>query len=112
MLVIWLKKTDYDTKITKIEKKLTDHNHEKHITTPEFNKLAAENFAGRLAQANLTIKTDFNSKLSSLNRKIVSNKTKHLLIGNELKKLKAFDSIYFCGKNHFEDDGTQNWLVF
>ena len=34
-------KTDYDTKITEIKKKLTDHNHDKYITTPEFNTLAA-----------------------------------------------------------------------
>ena len=31
------KKTDYNTKITEIEKKLPDHNHDKCITTPEFN---------------------------------------------------------------------------
>ena len=48
----------------------------------------------------------------SLNRKIVLNKTKHLLIQNQLKKLETFDSIYFRGKSHFEDDGTQNYLVF
>ena len=30
-----------------------------------------------------------------------SNKTKHLLKMN-----------YKCGKSHFEDDGTQNYLVF
>ena len=33
-------KTDYDTKVTEIEKKLTDHNHEKYITTPAFNAVA------------------------------------------------------------------------
>ena len=27
-------KTDYNTKITEIERKLTDHNHDKYITTP------------------------------------------------------------------------------
>ena len=32
-----VKKTDYNTKITEIEKKLTDHNHDKYITTSEFN---------------------------------------------------------------------------
>ena len=57
-------------------------------------------------------KTDFDAKLSSLNRKITSNKTKHLLIENELRKLKTFDSIYFCGKSHFKGDGAQIWLVF
>ena len=89
-----------------------DHNHDKAITTPEFNTLAADVFNGKLPQANLVTKTDFDNKLSSLNRKITSNKTKHLLIENELKKLKTFDSIYFRGKSHFEKDGTQNYLVF
>ena len=32
-----VKKTNYNAKITEIEKKLTDHNHHKYITTPEFN---------------------------------------------------------------------------
>ena len=31
---ILVKKSNYDTKISKIEKKLTDHNHDKYITTP------------------------------------------------------------------------------
>ena len=29
-----------------------------------------------------------------------------------MKKLKTFDSSYFIGKNLFEEDGTQNYLVF
>ena len=62
-----VKKTDYNTKITEIEKKLTDHNHDKYITTPEFNTLADDVFHARLAQANLITKTDFNTKLPSLN---------------------------------------------
>ena len=41
MLVIQLKKANYDTKISELEKKLTDHNNEKYVTTPEFNILAA-----------------------------------------------------------------------
>ena len=52
-------------------------------------------------------KTDIDAKLSSLNRKITANKSKHLLVQNELKKLKTFDSIYFSSKSHFEEDGTQ-----
>ena len=35
-----------------------------------------------------------------------------MLVENELKKLKTFDSSYFIGKIHFEQDGTQNYLVF
>ena len=57
-------------------------------------------------------KTDFDAKLSGLNRKITKNKTDHLLVQNELNKLKTFDSGYFIGKSHFEEDGTQNYLVF
>ena len=51
------KKTDYDTKISELEEKLTDHNHEKYITTPEINTLAASVFNARLAQANLITET-------------------------------------------------------
>ena len=57
-------------------------------------------------------KTDFDAKLSSLNRKVTSNKSKHLLVENDFKKLETFDSSYFRGKSFFEEDGTQNYLVF
>ena len=107
-----VKKADYNTKVTEIENKLNNHNHDKYITTPEVNKLAADDFNARLSQANLVAKTDFHCKLSSLNRKITQNKTKHLLVENELNNLKTFDLSYFIGKSHFEEDGTQNYLVF
>ena len=54
-------------KINKIEKKITDLNPDKYITTPEFNELKAENFAAKLKQANLVTKTDFDNKLMNLN---------------------------------------------
>ena len=110
--MIWLKKTDYNTKINEINNKLNNHNHDKYIDTSGFNELAADAFNVRLAQANLLTKTDFEAKLSSLNQKITKNKSKHLLVENELNKLKTFDSSYFIGKSHFEEDGTQNYLVF
>ena len=47
-----VKKTDYDTKVTEIENKLNNHNHDKYIDTQEFNKLAADVFNARLAKAN------------------------------------------------------------
>ena len=83
-----------------------------YITTLEINTLAADVFNARLAQANLITKTGFYTKLSSLDRKITANKTKNLLVKNELKKLKRFNSNYFIGKSHFEEDGTQKHLVF
>ena len=69
-------------------------------------------FNARLAQANLITKTDFDVQLSSLNSKITQSKTKHLLVENESNKLKTFDSSYFIGKSYFDEDGTQNYLVF
>ena len=97
-----VKKTVYNTKISEIGNKFSDHEHEKYITTSEFNKLTAGNFIERLAQTNLVTKTDFNAKPTRLNKKINSDKKKH--------KLQAFESSYFCGKNYFEDD-TQNYLT-
>ena len=40
-------------------------------------------------------KTDFDSKLLGLHRKITSNKTKHAQVENVLNKLKFFDLTYF-----------------
>ena len=57
-----VKKKAYNTKVKEIEKKLTDQNHDKYITPPEFNEFTAENFAARLAQANLITKTKFINK--------------------------------------------------
>ena len=51
-----VKKTGYNTKVTEIENKLNYHNHDEYIDTAEFNKLAADVFKARLAQANLIIK--------------------------------------------------------
>ena len=72
MLVVWLKKLTVTQKINEIEKKITDHSHDKYITTPEFNKITVENFAVKLAQANFVTKTDFDDKLKNLKQ----NKTK------------------------------------
>ena len=48
--------TALNTKISEFEKKIP--NHEKYITTPEFNKLTAESFAARSKQVNLVTKTE------------------------------------------------------
>ena len=74
--------------------------------------MAADFSNERLAQANVITKTDFDTKLSGLNKKITTNKTKHLLVENELKNLEKFDAAYFRGINYFEEDGMQNYLVF
>ena len=94
----FVNKTDYNTEVIEIENKLTNHNHDKYIDTLEINKLTADAFNARIAQANLITKTEFDSRLSSLNRKITSNKTKHLLIENELNKLKHWIQIILLTK--------------
>ena len=58
--------TVLNTKISEVENKIP--NHDKCITTPEFNKLIAECFAARLKEANLMTKPDFVNKLTSFNK--------------------------------------------
>ena len=103
-----VKKPDHNTNISELEKKLTDPNHGKYITTPQFNTLAADVFNASLAQANSITKRDFDAKLSRINREITENKAEDLLAKNELNKLETFDSSYFISKSHFEEDDNQN----
>ena len=51
-------------------------------------------------------------KLKNLNKKVTSNKTKHSLVENELKKLQTFDSSIFIGQSYYNNDGLQNCLIF
>ena len=127
-------KVFFSTALTTLENKIPDHI--KYITTPEFNKLSAENFAARIAPANLVSKsdianfikeTDFDDKLNNLNNKITSNKTKHVLVENESnglsKKVEAIsrkglteDLIngykILIGMKYFSSGIFQNYLVF
>ena len=106
MLVVQLKRQITTQKLVNFK------NHDRYVTTPEFNTLAADVSNARLAQANLITKTDFDAKLSSHDRKITGNKSKHVLVETELKMVKTFDSSCFIDKSHFEEDGKQNYLVF
>ena len=85
-----VKKTDCNTKIGQI-------------------KLTAENFTARLKQANLASKSDIAKKFKF---RINSNKTKHVLVENEFKKLQTFDSYFFIGQSYFFNDGVQLYLIF
>ena len=54
-----VRKTDHNAKTSEIENTITtDHDHDKYITTQDFNMLKSENFTARLEQANLAIKND------------------------------------------------------
>ena len=76
------------SKLSDVEKKLTDHAYDKHITTPEFNKVSAEIFYARLARANLVRKTDFDNKLKSQNQKLTQTKQSIYLLKMNLKSSK------------------------
>ena len=77
-----IKKGDYNTKIVEIENK--------YVSNSGFNT--------KLGEANVITKRNFDAKI--------------IEIKNSIKKLKTFDLSYFKGKNHFEADSTQNYLVF
>ena len=74
-----MKKTDYTTKILDTEKKITDHNHDKYITIPEFNTMAADVFNARLAaQTDLIRKPEFDFKLKDISDRVTKNKNENL----------------------------------
>ena len=51
--------------------------------------------------------------MKKISDRITSNKSKHLLVENVLKKSKTFGLSYFKGKNYFEgNDRARNTLVF
>ena len=77
-----IRKSDYDTKIAEMESKYVSNT----------------GFDWKLAQANVITKRNFDAKIIELE--------------NNIKKLQTFDSSYFRGKNYFQEDGTQNYLVF
>ena len=77
-----IKRSDYDTKIAEIESK--------YVCNTGFNS--------KLTQANVITKRNFHAKIIELE--------------NNIKKVQTFDSSYFTGKSHFEEDGVQNYLAF
>ena len=66
-------------------------------------------FNARLSQANMVTKTNFDNTVPSFDSKI---KQKNESVENKLKKLKTFNLSCFIGKNYFEEDDEQNYLVF
>ena len=77
-----IKESEYDTKIKEIESK--------HVSNTGFDS--------KLAQEIVITKRNFDAKIVE--------------VENNIKKLQTFDSSYFRGKNYFDEDDTQNYLVF
>ena len=57
-------------------------------------------------------KVDFDNKLLGFNKKSKSNKTKHLEIENDFKKLMTFHSSLSFGQKYFNNDGAHFYLIF
>ena len=102
-------KTNFNTKITEIECKIPDVI--SLITKTNFNTKITD-IEGKIPDiSSLITKTDFNAKLKAITDRVTKNIFKHLLIENELKKLKKNDLSYFTGRNYFGDHNI-NYLVF
>ena len=103
--------TVLNTKISEDENKIL--NDSKYITTQQFNKLTAEDFASRLKQTDLVNKTDFDNKLTSFNRQITSNKTKPLEVQKKINSLITKDYNFFSGRSYFtSNNGSQNTFFY
>ena len=73
----------YKTKTGSIERK--------HITTADNKKFAKDTVDNSMKSKNLVAKMDCDAKLHNISKQFTSNKSKHLHIENEFKKLKKFD---------------------
>ena len=103
----FIKKTDFNAKVTEIVGKIPSISG--LATNSELT--AVENKI--LDVSGLVKQTNLDTELKKISDRFASNKSRHLQIGNELKKLQKFDAAYFRGKNYFDgNDGAQNTLVF
>ena len=83
-------------------------------------RLAQENLASKSDIANFVKKTDFHNKLKKLNKNVTSNKTKYVLVENELNNYqKSWSNInkinkrcIFIGANYFSSGIFHNYLEF
>ena len=83
MLLVLLKKTDFDSKITEVESKI-----------PNISGLATNSSLTAVENkipdiTSLITKTDFDAKLKNISDRVTNNKSKDILFDNELKKLKT-----------------------
>ena len=81
---------DYDAKIVENKKKIC--NHDKSITTIDFNKFSSAIFDGRLKQAKLS--TGIN--LNTVEQRAIKNEEK-------IQKLQTFELGCFLGTHFFGD---------
>ena len=88
--------TVFNTKISEVDNKILPK-YDKYTTTLEFTKVTVGHFK-KLKQAYLVIKSNFDKKRTSFNRKITSNKTKYLEVQNKLNNLTTNYYNFFLGR--------------
>ena len=118
-----VKKTDFNTKVTEIEGKIPDVSSlvkktDYAIEITSIKNDCVTNAALNARHKNLIQKTKFHTEVKKNNDKIAANSSAVLTYNNRQNQAKdRIDGLeriasYFRGKNSFEGDGTQNYLVF
>ena len=78
-------KLNYNAKINEIASK--------YITTADYNKFTKDIVDNSIKSKNLVTKTEFDAKLQDISKRITSNKSKFLLVENELKSYKSLIQV-------------------
>ena len=122
MLVVWLKKTDFNAKVIEIKGKIPDVNSlvKKTDYATEITNIKNDyvtNAALNARHKDLIQKTKFDTEVKKINDKIASNSSEVLKYNNRLNQSKdRVDELEriasYLIKNYFDGDGTQNYLVF
>ena len=87
-----------NAKVTETEGKIPDVS--SLIAKTNFNAKVTETESKISSVSSLITKADLDAKLKAISDKVTKNKSKHLLIENEFKKLKTTDLSYFWSKNY------------
>ena len=123
MLVVWLKKTDFNTKVTEIEGKIPDVSSlvKKTDYATEITNMKNDYVTNAALNARHKdlIQKKSDTKVKKINDKIASNSSEVLTYNNKLNQSKnRIDDLeryasYLRDKNYFDrNDGAQNTLVF
>ena len=136
MLVVWLKKTDLNTKVIEIKSKIPSitglaTNSELTVVEnkiPDVSSLVTKaDYASEITKIkndyvtnsaldakhkDLLQKTTFESEFKKVDDEASASSSNVLSYEHKLKQREDRDSSYFRGKNYFGDDCSQNYFVF
>ena len=83
MLIIWLK-TNFNSKVNEIKDEIPSITGQ--ATNSVLTAVNTENAENKIPYiSSLVTKTDFDAELNGISNRVTSNKSKHLLVENELK---------------------------